>query len=333
MKERVVRCLCKRTVKVPLCVTYFTTTPADSREGSYIRTLIDAAILYDIADACRENLLPKCPCYTIPPYIRRLSNGTILLNGCGDNLDYATEKTTLFTASSSSNQPGTQSLQDLVHNHNARLAQNVSALLSISPFPFSHFIKYGAELHVVGAVSDHDRVNPLAVMTDAFIVSSPLPQVINNTFIECKCHGFSVACPVKTCVRRMKPFKDSGNSIYTKYLSSVKVRSSTSGGLVSSGPADDPTPDDLVYSEDSPDYCTFNSDLNILGTRGRTCNPNTVGSGSCDLLCCGRGYYSKYKSKAVRKCGIFSVYKNGKILGFENVCSTKYVNAMEHMCR
>ena len=165
------------------------------------------------------------------------------------------------------------------------------------------------------------------------IASSLLPQVINNTFIECKCHGFSVACPVKTCVRRMKPFKDSSNSIYSKYLSSVKVRSSTSGGLESSGPADDPTPGDLVYSDNSPDYCNFNSDLNVLGTRGRTCNPNTVGSGSCDLLCCGRGYYSKYKSKAVRKCGIFPMYKNGKILGFKNVCSTKYVNALGHVCR
>ena len=129
------RCLCKRVVEVPMCVTYFTATPTGSREGSYIRTLIGAAILYDIAGSCRENLLPKCPCYTTPPYIRRLSNGTILLNGCGDNLDYATEKTTSFTASSSNSQPGTRSLQDLVHDHNAQLALNVSAVLSTIPLP------------------------------------------------------------------------------------------------------------------------------------------------------------------------------------------------------
>jgi hypothetical protein len=97
----------------------------DSRESAYIRTLIRAAILYDIAVACRENLLPQCPCYTEPPYIRRLPNGTILLSGCGDNLEYAKEKAKVFQESVSS-QGVDRNLEERVQDHNSLLAENVS---------------------------------------------------------------------------------------------------------------------------------------------------------------------------------------------------------------
>ncbi|CAG9122253.1 unnamed protein product [Plutella xylostella] len=56
-----------------------------------------------------------------------------------------------------------------------------------------------------------------------------------------------------------------------------------------------PNKTDLVYLEDSPDYCEPNDELGILGTRGRTCNRTSIGLDGCRLLCCGRGYQTRIR--------------------------------------
>jgi hypothetical protein len=251
----------------------------DSRESAYIRTLIRAAILYDIAVACRENLLPQCPCYTEPPYIRRLPNGTILLSGCGDNLEYAKEKAKVFQESVSS-QGVDRNLEERVQDHNSLLAENI----------------------------------------------------VGDTVVECKCHGLSSTCLVSTCVRKIKPFTVSSEGVFKRYQSAVKVRSGVGNSLKSAGRGDNPTQDDLVYTQDSPDYCSPNGTLNILGTRGRSCQPNLIGSGSCDHLCCGRGYYSATKSVSKQVCKLLPLKEGKSITGFRPVCRTQYTDTLEHRC-
>lgn len=51
----------------------------------------------------------------------------------------------------------------------------------------------------------------------------------------------------------------------------------------------------LVYTDSSPNLCKTNRKMGILGTRGRICNGTTSSesSGSCDYLCCGRGYVAE----------------------------------------
>lgn len=51
-----------------------------------------------------------------------------------------------------------------------------------------------------------------------------------------------------------------------------------------------PSKYDLVYLNDSPNYCTANNELKILGTSKRTCRKQKNYSDTCDNLCCGRGY-------------------------------------------
>lgn len=51
-----------------------------------------------------------------------------------------------------------------------------------------------------------------------------------------------------------------------------------------------PTPNDLVYTDDSPNYCVKNDTIGILGTEGRVCNRTSQDLDGCNLLCCGRGY-------------------------------------------
>ena len=51
-----------------------------------------------------------------------------------------------------------------------------------------------------------------------------------------------------------------------------------------------PTRKDLVYLQESPDFCEFNPKYGSLGTRGRECNRTSYGLDGCKLMCCGRGY-------------------------------------------
>ena len=51
-----------------------------------------------------------------------------------------------------------------------------------------------------------------------------------------------------------------------------------------------PGKEDLIYSEESPDYCTADRITGSLGTQGRVCNATSPGVDGCELLCCGRGY-------------------------------------------
>ena len=51
-----------------------------------------------------------------------------------------------------------------------------------------------------------------------------------------------------------------------------------------------PSRDDLVFLEESPDYCVRNSKTGSLGTAGRVCETTTLDNGNCAILCCERGF-------------------------------------------
>lgn len=51
--------------------------------------------------------------------------------------------------------------------------------------------------------------------------------------------------------------------------------------------------EDLVYAQPSVDFCTRIKKGGSIGTVGRTCDPTISGAGSCQDLCCGRGYVAK----------------------------------------
>jgi len=58
---------------------------------------------------------------------------------------------------------------------------------------------------------------------------------------------------------------------------------------------------DLIYIDESPDYCRTNTGVGIAGTTGRACNITSHGLDSCDLLCCGRGF-NTYTQVTTEKC-------------------------------
>ncbi|XP_071817368.1 protein Wnt-2b-A-like isoform X2 [Apostichopus japonicus] len=111
--------------------------------------------------------------------------------------------------------------------------------------------------------------------------------------LECKCHGVSGACNIRTCWKAMEEFTEVGQYLRTMYDAATEVTMNRDGNglLVSSKRRRrKPSKSNLVYFERSPDYCSMNPETGSLGTGGRFCNRTSTGPDGCDVMCCGRGY-------------------------------------------
>nr|AAC80432.1 AmphiWnt1 [Branchiostoma floridae] len=128
--------------------------------------------------------------------------------------------------------------------------------------------------------------------------------VAENLRRECKCHGMSGSCTLKTCWMRLPNFRDVGDSLKEKFDGASKVafpdignnrgsRAKVTGLVPKNSRHKFPTDNDLVYHERSPNFCRNNPRLGFEGTRGRECNVTSRGLDGCDLLCCGRGYATR----------------------------------------
>lgn len=54
---------------------------------------------------------------------------------------------------------------------------------------------------------------------------------------------------------------------------------------------------DLLYAEESPDFCMPSESYNIKGTKGRICSENENAINSCKRLCCDRGYRTEIREE------------------------------------
>lgn len=116
---------------------------------------------------------------------------------------------------------------------------------------------------------------------------------------ECKCHGVSGSCAMKTCWTTLPSFRMIGDTLTAKYTRAKQVepihghrarkpiflklkRGSRSHKK--------PRRRHLVFLDRSPNYCEYDSGTGSLGTQGRMCNKTGDDTHACDLMCCGRGY-------------------------------------------
>uniref|UniRef100_A0A3P8ZWI3 Protein Wnt n=1 Tax=Esox lucius TaxID=8010 RepID=A0A3P8ZWI3_ESOLU len=122
---------------------------------------------------------------------------------------------------------------------------------------------------------------------------------------KCKCHGVSGSCSVKTCWKGLHDINHIATDLKTKYLSATKVIHRHVGTRKQLVPKElDVRPvreSELVYLVSSSDYCTPNDKYGSLGTQDRQCNKTSSESGSCNLMCCGRGY-NAYTERIVERC-------------------------------
>ncbi|KRX67248.1 Protein Wnt-4 [Trichinella sp. T9] len=146
--------------------------------------------------------------------------------------------------------------------------------------------------------------------------SDPAPKLMNlhnneagrrairaNMKLMCKCHGVSGSCTVKLCWRRMTDFQTIGEALSKKFDGAVKVKFSGLRHKLKPYVAGHkkPTKRDLVYLQQSPDFCQENPKLGVYGTKGRQCEKDGYSTSGCAILCCGRGYTVKSVEK-VQDC-------------------------------
>ncbi|XP_054277676.1 protein Wnt-4-like [Macrosteles quadrilineatus] len=123
----------------------------------------------------------------------------------------------------------------------------------------------------------------------------------------CKCHGMSGSCSVRVCWRKLPSFRQVGDILTARfegasYVKMVEKRRKRVKKLRAAiRELKQPNRTELVYLEESPDYCERNETLGVLGTRGRLCNRGSPGLDGCRLLCCGRGYQTRVK-EVEEKC-------------------------------
>ncbi|XP_019892373.1 protein Wnt-5 [Musca domestica] len=118
--------------------------------------------------------------------------------------------------------------------------------------------------------------------------------VIKKTRITCKCHGVSGSCSLITCWQQLSSIREIGDYLREKYEESTEVKLNKRGRLQVKDPQFKvPTAHDLVYLDESPDWCRSNKQLQWPGTHGRVCNKTSNGLDGCGILCCGRGYNTK----------------------------------------
>lgn len=123
--------------------------------------------------------------------------------------------------------------------------------------------------------------------------------------VECKCHGVSGSCELKTCWRAMPTFRQVGEQLKEKFDGATEVQQRYVGSRNQLLPLNEQfkrhTSSDLVYLVASPDYCEYDNKTGSLGTSGRVCNKTSKAIDGCELMCCGRGYVSR-KKIIVERC-------------------------------
>ncbi|XP_014677720.1 PREDICTED: protein Wnt-16-like [Priapulus caudatus] len=127
---------------------------------------------------------------------------------------------------------------------------------------------------------------------------------------QCRCHGVSGSCQMKTCWKTIPTFKRVGEKLKELYEHSIHVAPRARRKLRRKGRAlrKVAIPKEyMVYTSKSPNYCVVDLDKGILGTSGRVCNKTSTGSDSCDLLCCGRGYNTQIV-RHVERCNCKFIY-------------------------
>ncbi|XP_037531015.1 protein Wnt-8-like [Nematolebias whitei] len=123
---------------------------------------------------------------------------------------------------------------------------------------------------------------------------------------SCKCHGVSGSCTIQTCWMQLAGFGEVGNLLKMKHKHARKLeldkKPARAGNSAHSRAATalalrSISRTELVYLEDSPNYCVKNQSLGVQGTEGREClrgdrtNASQWERRSCSRLCqqCGLG--------------------------------------------
>lgn len=303
------------------------------RETAFIFAITSAGVTHSVARSCSEGSIESCTC----DYRRRGPGGPDWhWGGCSDNIDFGRLFGREFVDSSEKG----RDLRFLMNLHNNEAGRMVRAggatgntggddthtgmgiateTPSLSPRKGWELLERGvlpgfgqAEYDVMlqgGGVREHG--GPQGGSQAAHCTPCPVPPppptlqtVFSEMRQECKCHGMSGSCTVRTCWMRLPTFRAVGDVLKDRFDGASRVIYGNKGSnrasrvelhhLEPENPAHKPpSPHDLVYFEKSPNFCTYSGKTGTAGTAGRFCNSSSPGLDGCELLCCGRGYRTR----------------------------------------
>ncbi|XP_018570906.1 protein Wnt-11b-2-like [Anoplophora glabripennis] len=249
-----------------------------TREQAYVYAISSAALTFTMARACSSGSLYHCTCASKPS---SPTNGQFQWGGCGDNIKWGTQFAKRFIDNVEKytlEKSGTKAKR---HSGNGKTEEGEKMVTN-----------------EVAAVNLHNNRVGRKVMAESLQT-------------QCKCHGVSGSCNIKTCWKALPPMLVIGQKILQKYTNAIEIpKASLEKGLPESGSKKNKNKSlksqQLIYLSKSPDYCTKDEKLGSFGTVGRQCNVTSNGLESCRQLCCGRGYRTVVDEKIERcQCKIY----------------------------
>ncbi|XP_016986792.1 protein Wnt-5 [Drosophila rhopaloa] len=251
-------------------------------EMAFIYALAAATATSFIARACRDGQLASCSC-SRGPRPKQLHDDWNW-GGCGDNLEFAYKFATDFIDS-----------REKETNRETRGVKRKRAREGIKKNRRQSDDVNGA----FGAYKDGVLYRSSSTAKARSLMNlhnneAGRRAVIKKTRITCKCHGVSGSCSLITCWQQLSSIREIGDYLREKYEEATQVKINKRGRLqLKDLQFRVPTAHDLIYLDESPDWCRSSHMLHWPGTHGRLCQKNSSGLESCAILCCGRGYNTK----------------------------------------
>jgi len=236
----------------------------DYRETAFIYAITSAGVTFSVTRACSMGHLQQCGCRKVTPPQKQVLTSNVISSYPRN--DY----------------PSTD-------NHLPSQALPIGDTDQFEWGGCSDNIQYGYTMSQ--QLMQEDQSSDGRSMIIKHNSEAGRLAVKNYMQTECKCHGLSGSCSLKTCWEKMPHFRDVGDRLKARFDGAIKVIISNKGDkLVKEGETiKPPTELDLVYMTASPDFCKEDPYYGSHGTVGRRCNDTFMGVGGCKLLCCGRG--------------------------------------------
>ena len=133
---------------------------------------------------------------------------------------------------------------------------------------------------------------------------------------KCRCLGISGSCSIQICQHdKLFSFAELGAHLWEIFNNNAcNATMATHYQLVPSIGENSVILDvcgdmEIIYTEESPDYCVQSTLYGSVGTAGRNCDPYSNGDNSCENLCsrCGRKY-QLITEEAVETCNCEFIY-------------------------
>lgn len=205
--------------------------PAGSREVAFVYAISSAGVVYTMARACSQGELDSCSCDPTKKGSSQDARGSFDWGGCSDHVEHAMRFSQSFVDAKERKERDARALMNLHNNQAGRKVRRSR----MQPFLCRMFL------------TDLLPVPPVP----------PVQAVKRFMTLECKCHGVSGSCSVRTCWSALADFRRTGDHLRRRYNGAVQVVVNQYGTGFTAAHAHfkRPSKNDLVYFEDSPDYC------------------------------------------------------------------------------